>query len=172
MRRALFLPLLLLLATAAAWRPDDAYMLHVGKTDVIKMDVTNRTVREVVALRRRFGDEPFLWTRLAGREYLIRDKALLQQAAELWSPIEAMKPEQHMLGDEIRELDHRIDAIEDHRATGKPGELQQLRERYETLSRRERELDRRTDEMEKVVEPKLRDLVDEAIRDGRARELR
>jgi hypothetical protein len=38
--------------------------------------------------------------------------------------------------------------------------------------RRERELDERSEALEKVVQAKLRDLVDQAIRDGRANALR
>ncbi len=100
------------------------------------------------------------------------DKALLRQAAALWAPIEAMEPEQRALGEEESRLHTRIDAIEDGKAKAAPGELARLRERNAVVSRRERELDERSEALEKVVEAKLRELVDEAIRDRRAKELR
>ena len=80
MRRTILLLALLALSTGAAWRRGDAYMLHVGKTDVT---MTSTTVNELVALRRRLGDGSYLWVRLGSREYLIRDEALLRDAAAL-----------------------------------------------------------------------------------------
>jgi hypothetical protein len=170
MRRTILLLALLVLTTGAAWRRGDAYMLHAGKTDVTMMG--GMPVSEVPALHRPLGDTSYLWVRLGTREWLIRDETLLREATALWAPIQALEPEQHGLGEEERRLDRRIDAIEDGKAKADPGELARLRQRYEGISRRERELDQRSEAMEKVVEAKLRQLVDEAIRDGRAKELR
>jgi len=169
MRRTILLLALLALSTGAAWRRGDAYMLHVGKTDVT---MTSTTVNELVALRRRLGDGSYLWVRLGSREYLIRDEALLRDAAALWAPVEAMKPEERELSAEESRLDKRIDAIEDRRATAAPGELEQLRARYEAVERRLREVDQREEAMEKEIEAKLRQRIEEWIRDGRAKELR
>jgi hypothetical protein len=129
-------------------------------------------MRELPAQLRRFGDGPYLWVRLGSREWLIRDEALLREAVALWAPIDALRPEQDALGAEEARLDKRIDAIEDGKAKAEPGELARLRERETVVSRRQRELDERSEAMEKVVEAKLRDLIDAAIRDGRAKELR
>lgn len=168
MRRTILLLALLALTTGAAWRRGDAYVLRAGNTDVT---MTSTSVGELPALLRRLGNPPYLWVRLGARQWLIRDEALLRQAVALWEPIEAMRPEERELGDEESRLDKRIDAIEDRRAKAEPGELARLRERYSIVSRRERELDERSEAMEKVVEAKLRQMVDEAIREGRAKEL-
>jgi len=169
MRRAILLFAVLALTTAGTWRHGDAYVLHAGKTDVV---MTSTTMRELPALLRRFGDTPYLWVRLGSREYLIRDEALLRQAVSLWEPVHALSPEQKELGEEEAQLDDRIDAIEDGHAKASEGELSRLRERYHVVSERMRALDERSEALEKVVEAKLRQLVDEAIRDGRAKELR
>ena len=169
MRRTILLLALLTLTTGAAWRRGDAYVLHVDKTNVT---MTSVSMRELPALLRRLGDTPYLWVRLGSREWLIRDEALLREAAALWAPIEALRPEQDELGAEESRLDKRIDAIEDGKAKAEPGELARLRERDAVVSRRQRELDERSEAMEKVVEAKLRQVIDEAIRDGRAKELR
>lgn len=160
---------MLALTTAGAWRRGDAYILRTGKTHVIR---TSTTINELVPLQRRLGDTSYLWVRLDGREWLIRDEALLREAAALWAPIEALKPEERAVDAEESRLDHRIDAIEDGKAVAEPGELARLRERNAVVSRRQRELDKRSEALEKVAEAKLRDLIDEAIRDGRAKELR
>jgi len=169
MRRTILLLAFLALTTGAAWRRGDAYVLHAGKTNVT---MTSVSIRELPALLRRLGDASYLWVRLGSREWLIRDEALLREAAALWAPIEALRPEQDELGAEESRLDKRIDAIEDGKAKAEPGELARLRERDAVVSRRQRELDERSEAMEKVVEAKLRDLIDEAIRDSRAKELR
>jgi|GEM_PF-3646412 len=161
---------LLALATGAAWPRGDAYVLHSGKTDVT-MTSSRVSIDSVVAVRKRFGDGPFLWTRIGEREYLIRDEAFLREADALWAPVQALAPEQRALGDEERHLDRRIDAIEDGKAKGEPGELDRLRERYRAINQRERELDQRSEAMEKVVEAKLRRMIEEAIHDGRAARL-
>jgi len=171
MRRTILLLAVLALTTAAAWRRGDAYVLHVGKTDVT-MTSSQVGIDSVVALQHRLGNAPYLWVRVSAREYLIRDETFLRQAEALWAPVQALKPEEHELDDEERRLDKRIDAIEDGKATAGPGELDELRARYRVVERRQRELDQRSDAMEKVIEAKLRDMVDVAIRDGRVQTLR
>jgi hypothetical protein len=171
MRRTILLLAALALTTGAAWHRGDAYVLHAGKTD-ITMTSSHVSIDDVVTLRHRLGEGPYLWVHLGAREYVIRDEAFLRDAVALWAPVEALKPEQHELDEEERRLDKRIDAIEDGKATAEPGELAPLRERMRVVERRQRELDHRSEAMEKVIEAKLRDMVDEAIRDGRAQTLR
>ena len=171
MRRTILLLALLALSTGASWRRGDAYMLHVGKTDVT-MTSSTIDVNGLVAVRRRLGDGSYLWVRLDGREYVIRDEALLREATDLWAPVNALKPEEHELSAEERRLDKRIDAIEDRHATATRDELEDLRTRYRAVERRLRELDQRSEAMEKQIEAQLRDKIEEWIRDGRAKELR
>jgi hypothetical protein len=169
MRRTILLFTILALSTAAAWRRGEAYMLHVGKTDVT---MTSTNIEELVSLRHRLGDGAYLWVRIGGREWLIRDEAFLREATAMWAPIQALEPEQHALGEEERRLDHRIDAVEDGKAKGEPGELARLRERDRVVSARQHEIEQRSEAMEKVVEAKLRVMVDQAIRDGLAKPMR
>jgi hypothetical protein len=171
MRRTILLLLALGMLTAGAWRRGDAYVLHSGKTDVTMM--SNMSIDALVGLHKRLDEStPYFWMRIDGREYLVRDEAFLREATELWAPVQALKPEQKALDAEERRLDRRIDAIEDGDARAERGELSRLRERNREVSRRMRELDEREEAMEKVIEAKLRDLAEDAIRDGRARRQR
>ena len=169
MRRTILLLALLALTTGAAWKHGDAYVLHSGKTDVT---MTSMSIEDLPPLYRRLGNGSYLWVRIDGRQYLIRDEAVLHEATTIWAPVDALKPAQHEVDEEERRLDHRIDAIEDGKAKGEPGELQELRERYRTVSGRERELDRRSEALEKVAEAQLRELVERTIRQGRAEAFR
>jgi len=135
--------------------------------------MTGMTVDRLVAAHKRFSDSaPYFWMRIDGREYLIRDETFLRQARALWAPVDALKPEQKELDKEERRLDRRIDAIEDGDDRADRSELQQLRERNRVVSRRMRELDEREEAMEKVIESKLRDMAEQAIRTGVARPVR
>jgi len=171
MRRTIVLLLALALTTAAAWQRRDAYVLHSGKSNITMMG--GMTIDALVALHKRLGeDTPYLWARIAGREYLIRDEAFLRQADALWAPVRALKPEEKALSAEEKRLDDRIDAIEDGEAKAAPGELERLRARNRAVSQRMRELDERSEALEKGVEAKLQEMIEQAIRDGRAKTLR
>jgi hypothetical protein len=160
---------LLALTTGAAWRRGDGYVLQTENPHM--MVNTGIALRELPAMQRRFGHGPYVWARVGGRNYLIRDEAFLRQAAALWAPVDALRPEQDALSAEESRLDKRIDAIEDHPTRAGRGELPELRERFRDVERRMRDLDQRSEALEKVAEERLRDLVDDAIRDGRAREV-
>lgn len=161
---------LLALTTGAAWRRGDAYLLQTEHSHMLIN--SGISLRHIPELQKRFGDGPYLWAHVDGREYLIRDEAFMREAQALWAPVDALRPEEKELNKEESRLDKRIDAIEDNRATAAPGELQELRDRYRVVERRLREVDQRSEALEKIAEAKLRDLIDEAIRDGRAKELR
>jgi hypothetical protein len=165
MRRTILLLALLALTTGAAWKHGDAYVLHSGTTDVT---MTSMSIEDLPPLYRRLGNGSYLWVRIDGRQYLIRDGAVLHEATTIWAPVDALRPEQREVEAEERRLDRRIDAIEDGKAKGEPGELARLRERFRTVSARERELDKRSEALEKVAEAQLRELVERAIRNGRA----
>jgi hypothetical protein len=50
------------------------------------------------ARSKRQGEEPLLWFRHEGREYVIRDEALLKQVQELWAPVGRLGAEQGVRG--------------------------------------------------------------------------
>ena len=170
MRRTSLILMLLALTTGAAWQHGDAYVLHSGTTDVTMM--RGSSLEFFNGLQQRLGNGSYLWTRIDGRDYLIRDEALLRDAEALWAPAHALKRERKTLQAEEKQLDRRIDAIEDGKAKAEPGELARLRERDRAISARTRELENRADAMETRIEAKLRIMVEQAIRDGRARPMR
>ena len=161
----------LLLLFAAVWPHGDAYILHVGRTNVT-MTSSTVGVESLPAVYKRLGEGSYLWVREGGQEYVTRDAELLGQAEALWAPAQALKPEERAIDEEERELDRRIDALENHRTTASAGELEKLRARYKVVSRRERELDEQSEAMERRIESDLKQLIDEAIRSGRMKRFR
>jgi bla regulator protein BlaR1 len=52
------------------------------------------------ARRHRRGDEPLLWFRYGGREYVVRDAAVLREVEELWGPVGRIGEEQGRIGEQ------------------------------------------------------------------------
>jgi hypothetical protein len=68
--------------------------LHEG--DNISMSGDTRDIER--ARRLRQGNEPLLWVRDGGQDYVIRDAALLKQFDALWKPVEELGEAQGKLG--------------------------------------------------------------------------
>jgi beta-lactamase regulating signal transducer with metallopeptidase domain len=52
------------------------------------------------ARRHRRGNEPLLWFRYGGQEYVVRDPAVLREAEELWEPVGRIGEEQGRIGEQ------------------------------------------------------------------------
>ena len=179
---------LLLAAGAVALHsaaPRDAYLLS-GPESRITFS-TGAELPQLRAMQERIGGN-FLWVRRHGREYVVRDAALLQRARSFFAPVAALEPAQEAVGREEAELDReeeRLEAITERRSNspvrqtsakeGRTGEsdlrkseakLEGARAKQRVVSRRERELDEREEALEREAEAKLWRLVDDAIRSG------
>jgi len=75
---------------------DDSHTTMSGNT---------RDLRRVQKLRH--GNEPMLWFREAGKEYLVRDAATIQQAMAAWKPVSELGEQQGELGRQQGELGRR-----------------------------------------------------------------
>jgi hypothetical protein len=66
------------------------------------MSGSTEDIRRARALRR--GSERMLWFRQSGREYVVRDPALLAQVLDLWKPVGQLGDQQGVLGTRQGEL--------------------------------------------------------------------
>jgi chromosome segregation ATPase len=78
--------------TSRASKADDTYVISRGDHWVS----TNASLEVVRAIQRRFSGT-LLWIRRGGKEYLIRDRAILDEAQSLFAPLKALEPEQAAL---------------------------------------------------------------------------
>lgn len=74
------------------FRDDDNTTLSGGRGDMER------------ARRHRRPGEPLLWFRYQGREYVVRDAAVLRQVDELWEPVGRIGEEQGRIGEQQGEI--------------------------------------------------------------------
>lgn len=77
-------------------RGGDAYVLIDG--DHVSMAGSSDDIRTAKAAQR--GDEPVLWLREDGKQYLVRDPATLQRVKEAHAPVAALGEQQGRLGEQ------------------------------------------------------------------------
>lgn len=75
--------------------PELNYVL-LREGDNVSMSGDTRDIER--ARRLRQGNEPLLWLRDAGQEYVVRDPAILKQIDALWKPVEELGEAQGKLG--------------------------------------------------------------------------
>jgi hypothetical protein len=169
--RTLALALLLVptLASAAPCTPRNFSYAYSTRAGTISLS-GSANLEQFIHAQKRFAGADFLWTRLKGREYLIRDAQTLDRVRALFAPLRALEPEMDRINDEEGDLDEQVDAIHDGpEAKRDEARLQKLEQRLEVIRRRQRELERMEAEIECAAEKKLIPLIEEAIREGRAK---
>ena len=170
----------------------DAYVLAIDGTTMTASASTSTIVAVQKAWR---GD--FLWIRRHGKAYVTSDRAVVGKVRTLFSPLDALRPEQHAVSAREKDVDREQEALDRERdriedasdaddgdehdeepAARSPQDerrLQELDARIAELDSRERaldaqesELDARSEEIEREVEAKLWTLIDGWIADGTA----
>lgn len=125
----------------------------------------------------------YLWARVEGREYLIRDGATLLSVARVFAPIEELTPRHQELARQIRPLETRAERIKQQidelTAVGEPEvdvrlrelqrELRSLQSEIRRVLSEEEQLDKKQDELQKEAERRLQEIVGRAIERGLAR---
>ena len=160
----------LMLATGSR---KDAYILSIGPG---LTTISGSNVEQIVRVSRRFSGR-YVWVNRGGREYIINDETTIAQAQALFAEEMALAPEQERVNREESRLDHEVDRLEDRDEDGAPltaaekNRLADLREQLRAVARREREIDRKQEALEREAERGLWQLVDEAIRAGVAKPL-
>lgn len=135
-------------------------------------------------LRDRLGKN-FIWFRLGGTEYIVRDAATMDALDRLWDPFRATDPEFDQLMKRLRPLekkenalDREHDALEDQEEHADPARLRELERQLNDVQRQlrvledeERRLDDKRDAIERDVERKMVPLLEEAVRKGVAKRM-
>jgi hypothetical protein len=185
MRRMILL-LLLALPLFAADRFSYVYSRPEGSDTI-----SRGSLEEVVRLKKHFGNGAYLWARLDGTEYMIRDAAVLDEVRVALRPLDALRPQQRSLQAKMHPLEQReerleseMDAITDRRDDGERmsaddearlddlrRDLRDVRRELRVYEAEERTLDRREDELDKVFDAEIERIVRQAVRSGAARRL-
>ena len=189
MRLGMTLLAALLVVTPASAR-DKAYML-ITPTGTIT-NGSGIDVEEIKAIKAAYGHDVF-WFRSAGKDYLVRDAAIVKQIGELFRPQMELGAEQSALGVKQSALGVKQSALgveqsrlgvkqartrdeaEQSELSQRQAELgrqqSELGRQQAELGRQQSELGRRQEQLSHEIDKKLSPLVDDLIRRGLAREL-
>ncbi|PYQ29103.1 MAG: hypothetical protein DMF56_12555 [Acidobacteria bacterium] len=184
MRRTLFLFALLFTALCcfAGERDRFTYVFsRGGKGDVI---LSHGSVQAMMRIKNRFVGT-YLYARLDGREYLIRDAASIDDARHAVAPLDAILEELEPIHQKMRPLEKREEAIDreldaltdnenDQEMTAeKRDRIRELeRQQHEVerdlrvYEREEERFDHRQDALDKVFDEEIRRIVERAVRTG------
>lgn len=187
MRRTILASAVLLAAVSITAGQRFSYIYARAGSNAI---ISKGSLDEILRLKERFTGT-YLWVRLDGREYLIRDANAIAEVDRACQPLRALEPEQRALRHKMKPLEHREDQLEDQideitdrdddeemteamRARLRDLE-QQLRVVERELKQYEREeevLDRREDELDRVFDSEVQRIAERAIRNGIAERVR
>lgn len=192
MRRTIAL-LFLLIAALSLSAAEMSYMFKRGDRSYIVTG--NINVTNIGSLTRRFSGD-YLWAKIGGREYLIREDAVLAEARRAFAEVEANQEKYHALEKRMRPVERRYDLLEeqhdelsdnlsDHPERYSAAEERDLERRIreieaqmrplaaelEVFEQQEQLLDDKQERLEDAAEKKLREIIERAIAGGVAEKL-
>lgn len=155
----------------------------------------NASIHNIGRMTSRWSGD-YLWAKLGGREYLIRDHAVLDEARKAFAQLDASQAEYHAIEARMRPVETRADELErsidtlGDRLDDEDDELtaaerrsleKRLRElelqmkpleaQLRELEREEERFDRKQEVLEEAAEKKLEEIIRRAIARGAAERL-
>jgi chromosome segregation ATPase len=115
MRTRLLVLALLLSAIAAgvltAGSKDSmSYIYRRG--DGLHTRISGAGINRIGAVAKKYGDE-FVWVRLSGRQYVIRDAATLAEVRSVFREVEAMEPSLHAVEKRLKPFEEKMEDVEE-----------------------------------------------------------
>jgi hypothetical protein len=155
----------------------------------------NVAIHNIGSLTNRWSGD-YLWARISGQEYLIRDDATMTEAREAFVQVEANQKLYHALEAKMRPVEKRHDTLEERhddladdlsdnpedyteaeerdmerRIRELEQQMRPLEQQLRELEREEEVLDQREEVLEEAAEKKLRQIIERAIARGIAERL-
>lgn len=194
MRKPLALLLLLAAALTLSAAETMRYILKRGESSHAVLG-GNINVNNIDKLLNRF-DGDYLWAKIDGKEYLIRDRNVMNEAARAFVHVEANQAEYHALERRMRPIERKHDQLEetiddlgdglsDHPERYSETEernielqirrleeqMKPLEAQLRELEREEERLDQKQETLEEAAEKQLEQIIRKAIRSGAAKPL-
>ena len=176
--------------TLIAARGSAASISYVYNSDTSSHMRSNDSIDESVRISRRW-DGAFLWARIDGRAYLIRDAGVLDAGGQAFAALDRLESRVREAERKLRPLERRVDSIEqrsdelsdslDDRGLSEAererieATLQKLEDEHRTAAAQARkaeaavdELERQQEIQERIAEKELERIIVDAIRSGRS----
>ncbi|HJQ39162.1 MAG TPA: hypothetical protein VKB93_18645 [Thermoanaerobaculia bacterium] len=176
--------LLLLLALTAGAEQRFSYVYT--RDSASNWTISRGDLQDIVKLKKRYSGG-YVWARVDGREYLIRDGAVLDEVRRAARPLELLEPEQRAIAHRIKpierqqekledELDELTDKEDDEELTAADhvrirelrSQIRELERQLRPLEQEERQIDQREEELDQVFDDEVERIVKRAIRLGTA----
>jgi predicted nucleic acid-binding Zn-ribbon protein len=150
--------------------------------------VSTGNLDEVLRLRKQL-PRPSLWARIDGREYVVRDAAVLEEVEKAYGPLAALHGPMEELRTKMRRIEKREERLEDEadalsdseekRSAAEETRLRELRRAFREirdelrpLEIEERRLDDREEALSKVFDGEVERIVRRGVRSGTAERVR
>ncbi|HYC58936.1 MAG TPA: hypothetical protein VEK79_05150 [Thermoanaerobaculia bacterium] len=180
---------LVISAAAASFLTAGNRMSYIYKRGNVQTMRISGEFHKIAPIARKYGSE-FVWIRLDGREYVIRDAATLADVRNLFRDVEALDPEIRAVERRLRPLEEQLDEVEERvdyagdtlgdeddlsdterenledKLRVAEREMRELESKMKPLEREQERLDRESERREKIAEAKFEKLVERAIADG------
>lgn len=180
--------ILLILLLAVPLCADEFSYVYAVPGEGEHVSISRGDLKEVLRLRQRLSGT-FLWAKVGGREYVIRDAGVLQDVELAFGPLRALHPEQEALRARMRRIEEReerlereadalsdseirLTAIQSARLDELRRALREISEELRPLESEERQLDQREESLDVVFDAEMERIVRRSIRSGTAERLR
>jgi hypothetical protein len=181
MRRLILISLLVMTALSVSAKQRFSYVYTRGSSAHIS--ISKGSLEEILRLRKRYSGA-YLWARIDGLEYLIRDAATLDEVRRAGSGLEALEPEQRALHNRMKPLERKEERLEDEldglyddddeihtvaersRIRELEVELRAVERELKAFEKDEERLDRREEALERVFDAEVERIVERAVRKG------
>jgi chromosome segregation ATPase len=185
--RTLFL-FLVMLATSLTGAEQFSYIYKQGDHTHIR---SNSGIEQMVSLSKRWTGE-FVWLKRNGRQYLIRDAAVLAQVRAAFADLHAYEPKVRAAEESLRPLERKMERIEERmdelsdrlgddeeldeatrvglerKLAQAEREFNELERSYRPAERENERMEREHDRLEKIAEEKFEKIVFRAVEEGKA----
>jgi predicted RNase H-like nuclease (RuvC/YqgF family) len=185
MRRTILISLLTLAALPSGAKQRFSYMYARGNSTYT---ISAGNVDEIVRVHKRFRDQgEYVWAKMDGREYIIRDPGILAEVRNTSASLKALEPDQRALHAKMSPLEQKQDRLEEEydRLSDKDedeevtdadrdrmrelrAQIRDVERQLRVYEREEEELDRRSDALSDEFDVQLQKIVERAIRAGTA----
>jgi chromosome segregation ATPase len=184
--------LLLTLSTALTAGAESRfeYSYHRGTRGDVSMMYGD--LHPFLRYQKALGRGRYVWARLEGREYLIRDAMVLDGLDDLLKPYDELHRQMDTLADEMEAVERRFERLEQElddlsdrhsdykdlsssekaRMRDLHVELRAARNKLRPFEERERALEKQEEAIEKVVDDAIEAMVKKAVRNGIAERFR
>ncbi len=156
----------------------EAWVLVRAGSSSVHMSGSTRDIKRARALQQK--GESLLYVRRAGKAYVIKDAALLGKLDGIWAPAEEVGKKMDALGKKMDPLGKKMDALgkrmdrahDDQERDAVSRQMDELGQQMDVLGQQMDVLGREMDRVSKKAEADLGVLVDEAIKGGKAVEVK